>query len=96
MEIVFSAPIWIYSGKGSWHFVTLTPEAADQVRFLRGRPHGFGTVRVKATIGESTWATSLFPDSKSSSFVLPIKADIRRQEGLKEAQQVEVRLVMDM
>jgi hypothetical protein len=96
MEITFTAPIWIYTGKGSWHFVTLSSAAADQVRFLRGRPHGFGTVRVKAMIGDSTWTTSLFPDSKSRSFVLPIKADIRRQEGLKEAQQVSVRLVMDM
>lgn len=30
----FSATIWLYPGKGGWHFVTLPKSVAAQVRFL--------------------------------------------------------------
>jgi len=39
-------------------------------------------VRVEVTIGATTWRTSLFPDSKRQTYVLPVKKDVRRREGL--------------
>lgn len=42
----------------------------------------FGSVPVQVTVGRSTWATSLFADAKSASYLLPIKAEIRRRAGL--------------
>jgi hypothetical protein len=40
-------------------------------------------VRVRVTVGDSTWSTSIFPDSASSCFVLPIKRQVRKAQELE-------------
>jgi Domain of unknown function (DUF1905) len=47
----FTAPLWIYQGKGAWHFVTLPKEAADEIRFFNVSAKGFMPISVLATIG---------------------------------------------
>ena len=42
-----------------------------------------GRARAQATIGGSTWRTSVFPDSKSGCYALPIKRAVRNAEGLE-------------
>ncbi|MEZ5251296.1 MAG: DUF1905 domain-containing protein [Ilumatobacteraceae bacterium] len=42
------------------------------------------------TIGSSTWNTSLFPDSKSASYVLPVKKPVRTAEQIRAGDQVDV------
>ncbi len=42
---------------------------------------GLGSVRVRATIGSSTWTTSIFPGSEAS-YVLPVKRPVRVAEAL--------------
>ena len=51
---------------------------------------GFGSVRVEATIGDVTWTTSLFPDSRSGGYILPLKADVRRRAGIAGGDEVTV------
>jgi len=46
-----------------------------------GCARGFGSVRVRATIGTSTWTTSIFPDSQAG-YVLPVKRAVRVAEAL--------------
>lgn len=83
LTLEFTAVLWASAGPGAWHFLTLPADGAAQIRFFRQRHHGFGTLRVTATIGGSRWATSLFPDKTSGSFFLPVKAEVRRREGLR-------------
>jgi len=78
----FEAELWLWSAKDAWHFITLPVEHADEIRFFAKTRNGFGSLRVTVRIGTSTWKTSIFPDSKSGSFVLPVKKDIRKVEGL--------------
>jgi hypothetical protein len=90
------AEVWVHPGKGGWHFVTLPAELADEIRARHGRDHrAFGSLRVRASIGSSTWSTSLFADAKSSSYALPIKADVRRREQLEPGDVATVRLDVD-
>ena len=89
-----TAPVWLWNAeKGSWHFLTVPPEQAAEIRFdsigMRG---GFGSVRVEASIGEVSWPTSLFPDSRTGGYILPLKADIRRRAGIAAGDDVSVRL----
>lgn len=51
---------------------------------------GFGSIRVKVTLGASTWATSIFPESKSGCYVLPVKKAVRASEGVEVGDAVEV------
>jgi hypothetical protein len=43
---------------------------------------GFGSLRVRATIGGSSWKTSIFPGSGGGAFVLPLKRPIRKAEAI--------------
>lgn len=94
MDVTFEAELWQYDGDGGWHFVTLPAEAAAEVRDNAPPRRGFGSVRVSVAIGESRWDTSLFPDSKSSSFVLPVKAAVRRANDLLPGDRVRVRVTL--
>lgn len=85
------------SGSGTWHFVTIDGEAGDALsgtalmRKLEGSARGFGSLKVIARIGDSRFATSVFP-SKADGWLLPVKAAVRRAEGLTEGDQVSVGL----
>jgi hypothetical protein len=83
--VVFDAELWIWDARraDSWTFVSLPPEASEQIRDLAGgRYRGFGAVRVRVTVGGSTWTTSIFPDSARGCYVLPIKRAVRKAETL--------------
>jgi Domain of unknown function (DUF1905) len=100
MQITFKAPLWMWSGKGSWFFVTLPVDDAARIRFFGSaafqgakKPQGWGSIPVKVRLGRTEWQTSLFPDSKSGSYLLPVKADVRKAEGLVAGSNVEISLI---
>ena len=90
--IQFTAQLWLYHGKGAWCFVTLPPDSAAQVKFFGVSSKAFGSVRVDAAVGKSRWRTSLFPDSKSGSYLLSFKAEISRTQSLAIGDNISVSL----
>jgi hypothetical protein len=94
MELNFTAALWRWQGDApaAWHFITLPEEIGAQVKFFAGKGKGFGSVRVKAQIGTTVWSTSLFPDRKSGSYLLPVKAQVRKVENLKADMETRVTL----
>jgi hypothetical protein len=92
------ARVWLHDGVAAWHFVTLPKGPAREIRMLVGGATGRGweSVPVVATLGATTWRTSIFPDKKAGSFVLPLKAEIRKAEGIEEGQTVEIRLEVEI
>jgi hypothetical protein len=83
--VVFEAELWMWDARAdsTWTFVTLPVEASEDIRELFDGPRrGFGAVRVRVTLGGSTWTTSIFPDSASGCYVLPVKRAIRKAEGI--------------
>ena len=85
MEVTFDAELWIWDARrgDSWTFVSLPAEASAEIRDRAGgRRRGFGSLRVRATLGGTTWTTSIFPDSRRDAYVLPVKRGVRRAEGL--------------
>jgi hypothetical protein len=86
VEVVFDAQLWLWDARrqDSWTFVSLPAGPSEEIRErARGTPRGFGSVRVRATAGTSTWTTSIFPDSARGCFVLPVKRAIRTAEALQ-------------
>lgn len=94
-EYRFAAPLWEYGGEASWVFVTVprdqSDDIADQVEW---RP-GFGSVRVAVRIGDTEWATSLFPSKELSAYVLPVKRAVRLREGVDVGDTVTVSLRLE-
>lgn len=85
MIVAFDAELWIWDARrtDNWTFVSLPVEASEEIRDMAGGPQrGFGAVRVRVTIGCSTWRTSIFPDSARGCYVLPIKRAVRKAETL--------------
>jgi hypothetical protein len=89
----FDAEIWRHEGPAAWHFATLPIDVADEIRARNAvaqRP--FGSLSVMAKIGATTWTTSIFADTKTSSYLLPIKARIRQREQLEAGQPVHIQI----
>ncbi len=93
MEWTFSADVFAWDEEGpSWRFLRLPVEVADEVRDVAGKSAGFGSVRVRVRIGETAWATSVFPEKASGSYLLPVKKSVRDREGIDDGETVMVRL----
>lgn len=90
----FTGDLFVWDN-ASWYFVRVPVEAADEVKDLTtGPPTGFGSVRVEVTIGSTTWRTSVFPESATGTFVLPVKKAVRTAEDLEDGDTVEVALLV--
>jgi hypothetical protein len=82
----FESELWLWDARKqeTWTFVSLPVEASDEIRDLsEGSRRGFGSLRVKVSLGTSHWQTSIFPDSARGAYVLPIKRAVRRAQGLE-------------
>ena len=86
MVVVFDAELWQWDARraDTWTFVSLPGDASEEIRELAAGPRrGFGSVRVRVTVGTSTWRTSIFPDAASGGYVLPIKGAVRKAESIE-------------
>jgi len=97
----FSGPLWIWKGKVqdgkpspvSWHFLTITGAVADGIKAAApGRTAAWGSVYVKVRLGGTQWQTSVFPSKEASGYLLPVKAIVRKKEGVGEGDVVTVEL----
>jgi hypothetical protein len=94
MNIEFEAEVfrWDARDDASWYFTSVPPELSEDIREIPRPYRGFGSVRVRARIGGSEWATSIFPDKASGSYVLPLKKAVRDAESLVDGGPVFVHL----
>jgi len=93
--ISFEAEAWEHEGPASWYFISQPDAVADDIEAEFGqRAGGFGSVRVEVTIGATDWVTSLFPDNKRATYVLPLKKAVRKAEGITAGSIVTVRLAV--
>ena len=85
MVVVFDAEMWRWDARrsDSWTFVSLPADESGEIRDRAGGlRRGFGSLRVRATVGGTTWATSIFPGSGTGGYVLPVKRRVRDAESL--------------
>lgn len=83
------AKVWLWKENGSWHFATLpVKQAAEIKRRFGSNAKGWGSIKVRITIGDTTWATSLFPYKQAKSYLFAIKADVRKAEGIRKGDSV--------
>lgn len=97
------AELWRWPGSdgtGTWHFVRISGETAQAIaavalmrRLEGGRPRGWGSLKVEARIGDTRWATSIFPE-KDRSWLLPVKKAVRSSENLAAGDIAEVEIAL--
>jgi hypothetical protein len=95
MDLEFSGEVWHWRGPSPFHFVTVPDaEAALLEEIAPMVSYGWGMIPVAVRIGETRWTTSLFP--KDGSYVVPLKAAIRRAEGIGIGDVPTLRLTVDV
>ena len=95
MRLEFSGEIWFWKGPAPWYFVTVPERECVQLKAaVRLVTYGWGMIPVRASIGETTWKTSLFP--KDDRYIVPVKASIRKPLELEEGDLVTLRLELNL
>ena len=95
MNLKFSGDMWFWKGPSPWHFVTVPEEECAELEPTSAFvSYGWGMIPVTAQIGDTEWTTSLFP--KDGLYVVPVKAWVRRAEGLDVGDMVTVALSVDV
>jgi hypothetical protein len=74
--------VWLYPGMSGWHFVGIPKKESEEIKKERKAKAGFGSVPVVVTVGKTTWKTSIFPDKRTGTYLLPIKAEVRKKENI--------------
>lgn len=80
------AKVWRWPGDAGWHLVNIDKKISEQIR--KAYPKGF--VKINAKIGKTIWDTSLFPHKLSVSYLLSIKASVRKKEGIFEGDETKI------
>jgi hypothetical protein len=72
-----------YPGMDGWYFLLVSKKESELIRETYGKQaKGWGSLPVSATLGKTRWNTSIFPDKKSGTYILPLKAAVRRAEDI--------------
>jgi hypothetical protein len=103
-RIEVEAPLKVWtspSSNTSSAYIVIAGEKADAIRlaaisgqWLDGGKRGFGSAKVTATIGETVWQTSIFPEKESGGWFLPVKKAVREAEGLDEGALVRAEIAL--
>lgn len=75
--------VWLYPGMAGWHFMSIPRTEGEDIKKRFGaKKRGWGSLPVVVILGKTSWKTSIFPDKQSGSYLLPLKAHVRKKEGI--------------
>lgn len=85
-RLSFTAAVLLWPGaQSAWHFLPVPKKESAVIRDTYGHlARGFGSLPVTATINKISWQTSIFYDGRSETYLLPLKADVRRKADIEE------------
>lgn len=87
----FEAKPWLYDGPAAWHFISLPVELAQEIRsLLKSEEKGWGRLKATAKIGETKWKTAIWFDTKSNTYLLPVKSEIRKSERIEIGKSTQI------
>lgn len=91
MRVDFTASVYRWDARAeAWFFVALPVGLSEEIREIPRIPRGFGAVAVGATVGSTTWRTSIFPAGDEGAYVLPLKRSVRDAEHVIEGDVIGV------
>ena len=89
----FRSTVIEWRGPAPYFYALIPVERAEEIRRVaKIVSYGWGVIPVEAQIRKVTFTTSLFP--KEGTYLLPIKADVRRRCGSTVGDEIDVTMVM--
>lgn len=90
------------SSNSSSCYINIDGEAAEAIRAAamtgqwlnNGRKGNFGSAKVSATIGGTTWANSVFPNKESGGWSMPVKKAVCVAEGLNAGDMIRATIAL--
>lgn len=87
----------LYPGMSRWHFVYVDKKKSKEIREKYATlKKGWGSIPVTVTLGKTTWNTSIFPDKKSETYLLPLKAEVRKKEHIVAKKKIMFSIVIEV
>ena len=95
MHLEFTGEVFEWRGPAPHHFVRVPEDESAEIDEVKNAvTYGWGVIPVEVRMGTTTWSTSLFP--KDGSYLVPLRLDARRAEGVSLGDVVELRLTLDV
>ena len=91
VKLAWRGPMWHWRGPAPHYFVSVPDDLCAALKDASKLvTYGWGMIPVSVGIGELEYDTSLFP--KDGGYLVPIRADVRRAEGLEEGDELIISL----
>jgi len=91
VEFSFSATVWEWRGPAPYHFVSVPPDVAIEIKELASAvTYGWGMIPVSGKIGTTMFDTSLW--AKNGTYAVPLKDAVRKAEGISLNDLVSIEL----
>lgn len=91
----FTADVWLHDPSGGWHFVSLPAELSTEIRAaLKAEEEGWGRLKVRAKLYDFEWQTAIWFDTKRGTYLLPLKAEVRKKAAILVGDAVDLVLVI--
>lgn len=75
-----------------WHFASVPKAESASIRQQIQVKAGFGSIPVTLQVGKQIWDTSIFPDNKAGQYLIPLKAVVRKKEGIDADDTIQIRM----
>lgn len=89
--------VWRWTGSpaggGGWYFVYVDRKLNDKIKKF-SRRYGSGFIKIRATVGKTSWDTALFSHKKENAYLISIKAIVRKKEGIEIGDVVKIKFVL--
>ncbi|WP_042429715.1 DUF1905 domain-containing protein [Streptacidiphilus anmyonensis] len=93
MDLVFTGCVIEWRGPAPYYCVPVPQDQSADIREVAAQAsYGWGVIPVSARIGDTDFTTSLFP--KDGGYLLPLKAAVRRPQGLTTGDVVAVEMTV--
>jgi hypothetical protein len=93
VELAFTGRVIEWRGPAPYYFVPVPDQESADIREVAAlASYGWGVIPVEARIGETAFATSLFP--RDGGYLLPLKNAVRVPSGLSAGDDVSIRMTV--
>lgn len=93
MQIDFEGEVHHWHSNPKFFLVSLPLEESLEIaQMYEGLTNGFGSLKVEVRVGATVWRTSIFPDTATKCFELPLKAEVRKKYNLVNGSMVNIGL----
>ena len=87
----FDSEVIEWRGPAPFYFAKTPPNVTQEIETSAGHlSYGWGCIPADVTIGSTTFYTALIP--REGSYLVPLKAAIRKSEGIEPESKLTVKL----